>query len=104
MAKAHKTPTPKIGDLRVWHIPQVPGKPFHVTVSSPDEAKKILSTLWNYDIFQFENKIKPDYSNASGLEVYEEDAGDGVNGWCEWFNEEGDDISDLMRVQEAWER
>ena len=61
----------KVGDLRVWHIPQMPMKPFHVEVATVDEAKKILNTLWDYDTFQFENKVKPDYSNASGLEVFE---------------------------------
>ncbi len=81
--------TPNIGDLRVWHIPQVPGKPFHVPVASPAEAKKVLETLAHYDLFQFANNIKPDYCNAAGLEVYEADAGDGEPGWCEWYDEEG---------------
>ena len=94
----NKDEKPKLGDLRIWHIPQIPGKPFHIKVSSYQEAMLILPILWNYDIFQFENNIKPDYSNASGLEVYEtlEDSKwDGE--WCEWYNEEGDSISDLMR-------
>lgn len=79
---------PTIGALRVWHIPQIPGKAFHVSVTSTQEAKKILDVLANYDLFQYKNKIKPDYANAAGLEVYEADNGDGVPGWCEWYSEE----------------
>lgn len=76
----------KEGQLRVWHIPQVPMLAFHVYVSSIKEAKLILETLAIYDLFQLEYKIKPDYSNAQGLEVYE-------NGeWCDWEDEEGNDI------------
>lgn len=84
----------KEGQLRVWHIPQVPMKTFYyVDVKDVQEAQKILNVLWNYDIFQFENKIKPDYSNASGLEIYE----DGE--WCEWCNDEGEDISEITNLK-----
>jgi len=73
--------------LRVWHIPQIPGKPFHVEVGSTTEARKVMKILANYDIFQFENRIKPDYCNASGLEVFE--GGE----WTEWYDEKtGKDI------------
>lgn len=91
------TDTPKIGDLRVWHVPQIPGNEFHVPVTSPEEAKKILDILANYDLFQFQNNIKPDYCNMAGLEVYEADSGEGEPGWCEWCDPvTGDHI-------DAWE-
>lgn len=77
---------PKSGDLRVWWIPQVPGKPFHVEVHTPEQARKILDTLAKYDLFQLANHIKPDFSNAGGLEVFEDDE------WCEWYDKEGLDI------------
>lgn len=88
---------PKPGDLRVWWIPQVPGKPFHVPVASPVEAKKLLDVLAQYDIFQFENRIKPDYCNAGGLECFQQfGPGEVVDeyDWCEWQSEYGDDIND----------
>lgn len=75
--------TPK---LRVWHIPQIPMKPFHIEVSSIEEAWKILNVLWDYDLFQYENHVKPDYSNASGLEYWDETEQD----WIEWYDEETD--------------
>ena len=78
----------KQGTLRVWHIPQVPGTAFRVVVESPREAKKILDVLANYDAFQFEHNIKPDYCNAAGLEVYEDVE------WTEWYDKDGDGIDD----------
>jgi hypothetical protein len=75
--------------LRVWHIPQVPGKAFHVPVKSPREGALLLKVLASYDIFQFENRIKPDFCNAGGLEVCE----DGV--WCEWEDESGLSIDEV---------
>jgi stage III sporulation protein SpoIIIAA len=77
--------------LRVWWIPQIPMKAFYVNVSSIQEAKKILEVLANYDIFQFENKVKGDYSNAGGLQFFEE----GANEWNEWENENGENIDEV---------
>lgn len=82
---------------RVWHIPQVPGQPFHAQFTLPrhesvvPRAKEIMKILADYDLFQYENKIKPDYANAQGLEIFE----DGE--WVEWSNEDGEDIGDIIR-------
>lgn len=76
--------------LRVWHIPQIPTKAFHVNVSSVDEAWKIIKTLWDYDLFQFENNVKPDYCNISGLEYFNEEEKD----WLEWEDEDGRNIKE----------
>lgn len=81
--------SPKNGSLRVWHIPQVPGRPFIVAVETPHIAKQIITLLAEYDLFQFEHRIKPDYTNASGLEVFE----DGE--WAEWYSEDGDNIDEF---------
>lgn len=62
--------------FRVWHIPQVPGAAFHVEVRDYAEAKRLQDTLADYDLFQFNNNIKPDYSNASGVQVYQHDLTD----------------------------
>jgi hypothetical protein len=76
-------------ELRVWWIPQVPMKAFHVPVEGIKEAKKVLAVLANYDLFQYENNIKPDFSNAGGLEAFE----DGE--WCDWNSEEGYSIDEV---------
>ena len=85
-------PTP--GDLCVWWIPQVPMEPFWVPVQNLQEAMLLLRTLADYDRFQFENNIKPDYSNTGGLVVWE---AVGENGeWTEWEDEEGRQIDELL--------
>lgn len=94
-----KSKKSKAGDLRVWHIPQVPMKPFYVYVESPKEGKKVINILAEYDLFQFENKVKGDYSNASGLQVFEvnEEAKSLLdrNEWVEWVDENGFNIDEV---------
>jgi hypothetical protein len=54
--------------FRVWWIPQVPGKPFHVDVPDWNAAQLMMYTLGRYDAFQFDNNIKPDYASTGGIE------------------------------------
>lgn len=87
------TPKPEEGDLRVWWTPQLgmPGEPFFVSVASVDEALLIHETLAYYDLYQFDNKIKTDYSNTGGLELYR--SGE----WEEWEDADCNNIGDLRR-------
>lgn len=89
----------KVGDLRVWWIPQVPGKAFHVDVASVAEGVKLMDVLAKYDAFQLANRIKPDYCNAGGLDRWCEDDGDGKPGWESWYDEESgeDDPHEFLR-------
>lgn len=75
----------KIGQLRVWWIPQVPMKPFYVYVDSIYEAVKIMDVLALYDAFQFINNIKPDYCNAGGVEICEQLEGESSPEWNMWW-------------------
>jgi phage/plasmid-associated DNA primase len=70
--------------LRVSHFPQIPCKPFIVEVKTLEEAKKIIDVLADYDLFQYENNIKPDYCNTSVLEEYCEEE----NEWYDWCDDE----------------
>jgi hypothetical protein len=79
--------------LKVWWIPQIPGASFEVPVASVDEAKKILTVLANYDLFQYENRIKGDYCNAGGLVTLED--GD----WVDWEDEDFRSIDEVMREE-----
>ena len=79
---------PHNGDLKVWWIPQIPMKPFKVKVESITQAKFLLDVLANYDIFQFKNRVKGDYSNAGGLMIYEHGQ------WVDWEDEEGNSIDE----------
>ncbi len=78
------------GDLEVWWIAQVPMEAFTVDVNGIYEAMKVLTILAEYDKFQFENNVKPDYCNAGGLNVWE----DGE--WSTWYSPDGEDINDLI--------
>ena len=66
--------------MRVYWIPQVPMKAFHVEVDSVTEAVKIMNILADYDLFQLENNVKPDYCNTGGLQVYNEEEKE----WEDW--------------------
>jgi hypothetical protein len=68
--------------LKVWWIPQIPMTAFEVEVETVEEGAKLLDVLTNYDLFQLKHRIKPDYSNAGGLVVFE----DGE--WVDWYDEE----------------
>ncbi len=68
--------------LRVVHFPQVPCKPFIVTVANELEANLILNTLAQQHLFMFENNIIPDNSNIIMVEMFE----DGE--WCDYWNDD----------------
>ena len=74
------------GALRVWWIPQIPMNAFYAEVSSVEEGRRLIDTLALYDLFQFENNIKPDYCNAGGLSRFED--GD-------WWDYNDDDLEEL---------
>lgn len=80
--------------LRVMHYPQIPCSPFRVDVDNIDEAYKIMNTLADYDLFQFKENIKPDYSNMTTLEEW--DTEDEM--WYDWIDDETgiDDIDQYM--------
>ena len=65
--------------------------PFYVSVKNIKEAILVDKTLVRYDMFQFENNIKLDYSNAGGLEIYNN------NEWQDWEDENGNDFSELRK-------
>lgn len=70
--------------LRVYWFPQVPCDMFCRQVGNLVEAKLLLEVLADYDQFQYDHRIKPDYCNAGGLqEWYEED-----QEWVEWTDED----------------
>jgi hypothetical protein len=96
------TDKPVVGALRVWWVPQVPMHAFYVPVESVKEAEKILTVLADYDVFQYYNKIKPDYCNVGGIEIYDANAdGEGNPGWISWDDDEiGFEKSEEHTVEE----
>ncbi len=80
--------------LRICHMPQFPCKPFIVEVEDLKQAKFLSDVLANYDLFQFENRIKPDYANVTLVEQWNEDERE----WLFWCDEETgiDDINEYF--------
>lgn len=85
--------------LQVWWMPQVPGKAFTVPVDSVAGGVKISKALADYDLFQFENNIKPDYCNAGGIQMWDESDQE----WVDWYDEETgiDDPEEYLALQES---
>lgn len=84
--KDNKTPTN--GALRVWWVPQIPMKHFERDVRDLEQAKFLLETLADYDLFQFENRVKGDYCNTGGLVIFE------YGEWLDWYDPDTDDDFD----------
>jgi hypothetical protein len=63
----------KVSKVRVWWIPQLPSKnPFYVDVPDIKTGKMVCDILANYDTYQYENRIKPDYCNTGGVQTFED--------------------------------
>ena len=92
--------------MRVWWISQVGANAtFYVPVESVVEAKKVMDMLAAYDCFQYNYKIKPDYCNTGGLQVWNEEDQE----WEDWFYDDGNSYYDNVdeyceEKSEQWER
>ena len=82
--------------LRVEHFPQVPCKPFIIPVNTIEEALLLFNVLADYDLFQFDNRIKPDYANMTCLNVWDEEE----NEWLTWCDGEGYEIENYKLVDD----
>lgn len=81
---------PKVGDLRVWWNPQV-GRVSHIhfPVASVHEGVRLLNALARYDLFQLEHRIKGDYANVGGLQLYSATGDEGERpGWTDWDSDD----------------
>lgn len=83
--------------FRVSHYPQMPCKAYEKEVSSLEEAKLLFDVLADYDKFQYENKIKPDYSNCTILEQFNEETQE----WEDWYDYDLDtnDLDEYFELQ-----
>ena len=62
--------------FRVWHIPQIPMQAFRREVGSFETAHVLEGALAAYDLFEFENRVKPDYANVGGVEFWDDTEGE----------------------------
>ena len=82
-------------ELRVWWIPQVPDNhSFIVMVVSVRQAHLVVDVLARYDLYQYEHKVKPDYTNAGGLQVKYPDGE-----WIDWYDDETGEDFDEFRAR-----
>ena len=81
----------KKNEYRVWWVPQV-GKSnaFYIPVETPEQGKQIINILSAYDCFQYNQRVKSDYCNTGGLEIWDEEYG-----WVDWYYEDDDGVFDL---------
>lgn len=78
-------------NLKVWWIPQIPMKAFEIPVSSVEEGRKICDILAQYDLFQYENRVKGDYCNAGGVVFQVDEFTDDEDGNPDWWDVPDDD-------------
>lgn len=85
-----------MSNLRVWWIPQVgaDGEVFYIPVDTVEEGKKIMDLLAVYDAFQLQNRIKPDYCNTGGIQMWNEDESEWEDWWMETDEDYFDDVDD----------
>jgi hypothetical protein len=86
--------------LRVWWKSTFPGNAFYFPVNSLLEAKLLLTALPEYDWFLYDNHLRGNYSNAGGLQMWNESTQE----WEEWWDDENRDIVDFsleeLRLQD----
>lgn len=86
--------------LRVWWMPRIGKETFYVPVETVEEGKKVMGVLAVYDLFQLQNNVKPDYVNAGGIEMWDEDEKE-WNDWC--IETENDFFEDIDEYCEQCE-
>ncbi|UXE05024.1 hypothetical protein SEA_LTON_51 [Gordonia phage Lton] len=78
--------SPKVGDLKIWYIHQVPGKPYEQTVPDIATGQAILDAVYQVALFGLEHRWWPDFANMGGISRFE-DLGDEV-AWCDVDDDE----------------
>jgi hypothetical protein len=100
---------PDHGALKVKWYPQVPCAAFEVTVQTLVEARLLLHALAQYDLFQLKHHIKPDFSNAGDLVIFDSKDEETPGGdWITWYSDEDEDIEyytleELRQAEPVWE-
>ncbi|APW58627.1 hypothetical protein [Paludisphaera borealis] len=80
-------------EMRISWMSQTTMEPFTYPVPDMDTASLLLDALAQYDLFQFERKVKPDYANCGGAEWRHPILTGG-----EWVEFDPDDASDRMEL------
>lgn len=76
-------------NFKVSHYPQIPCNPFEVEFDTIQEALRLKDILADYDMFQYENRIKPDYCNMTAILAYDEK-------YKEWYELDDYEVEDIL--------
>lgn len=92
--------------LRVWWNPQIGAveESFYVPVESIEEAKKIIEILSAYDLYQLQSRIKGDFANTGGLQIYNTEVADYEDWWLETEDDYFEDIDDYISTTDNAEK
>lgn len=58
--------------FKIFYIPQVPMPAFEREYEDFETAKEVLNAIINFSIFEYDNNVKPDYSDVAGISYWEE--------------------------------
>ena len=58
--------------FKIFYIPQVPMPAFEREYEDFETAKEVLNAIINFSIFEYDNNVKPDYSDVAGISFWDE--------------------------------
>jgi hypothetical protein len=71
----------QLGDLQIFYIPQIPMPAFTYPVPDRATGELLLDAIYELALFEFEHKVKPDYANVGGVQVFEDNDNPGDPSW-----------------------
>lgn len=72
---------------KIWYIPQIPMPPWELEIDDLETAKLVLNSVIDFSIFEYVNRVKPDYADVAGISRWEEDG----EGGFDWFELDEDE-------------
>lgn len=79
-------------EVEFWWVPQVPMKAFTRAVPTVSHGRMLEEAFALYDLFQLENRVKPDFCNAGGTRFRHVELTEG-----EWWDvpDDEDELDDI---------
>ena len=71
--------------FRAWYVAKMPMKAFTVETTNAIDAEKILDVLEDFSLFEIQNNVKPDYAEAGGIDIWDEE-------YQEWTDYHPEDV------------
>lgn len=91
MATAQIELPSKAERFRAVYVPQVPMHALTVEVTSLEQAVVALESITALSIFEFKNRVKPDYSDFGTIERWDDEEQD-------WEDVDEEDYADLAEA------